>query len=43
MQLNIYYEAYDLPGTQSHASTSISGTADAADGGGESTFATPKS
>jgi hypothetical protein len=30
-QLNIYYEAYDLPGSQSHASTSISGAPDVAE------------
>jgi hypothetical protein len=36
-QLNVYYEAYDLPGSQSHASASISGAPDAADGGGEAT------
>jgi hypothetical protein len=42
-QLNVYYKAYDLPGSQSHALVSISGTADAADGGGEATSAAPKS
>jgi hypothetical protein len=42
-QLNIYYEAYDLPGSQSHASVSISGTADDADGGGEATSTAPQS
>jgi hypothetical protein len=42
-QLNVYYEAYDLPGSQSHASTSILETADDADGGGEATSAAPKS
>jgi hypothetical protein len=41
-QLNIYYEAYDLPGSPSHASAYVSAAADAADGG-ETTSATPKS
>jgi hypothetical protein len=35
MQLNIYYEAYDLPGSPSHASASVSAAVDAADGSGE--------
>jgi hypothetical protein len=38
-QLNVYYEAYDLPGSQSHASPSISGAADTADGGDGATSA----
>jgi hypothetical protein len=42
-QLNVYYEAYDLPGSQSHASASISGALDAADGSGEATSTAPKS
>jgi hypothetical protein len=42
-QLNVYYEAYDLPGSTSHASASVSAAADAADGGGEATSAAPKS
>jgi hypothetical protein len=42
-QLNVYYEAYNLPGSQSHASASISRAPDAADGGGEATSAAPKS
>jgi hypothetical protein len=42
-QLNIYYEAYDLPGSPSHALASVSTAADAADGGGETTSAAPKS
>jgi hypothetical protein len=42
MQLNIYYEAYDLPGSPSHASTSVSAAANAADGGGKTTSAAPK-
>jgi hypothetical protein len=42
-QLNIYYDAYDLPGSPSHASTSVSAAADGADGGGEATSATPES
>jgi hypothetical protein len=31
MQLNVYYKAYDLPWSQSHASASISGAPNAAD------------
>jgi hypothetical protein len=42
-QLNIYCEAYDLPGSPSHASASVSAAADAADGGGEATSSAPKS
>jgi hypothetical protein len=42
-QLNVYYEAYDLPGSQSHASASISRAPDVADGGDGATSATPKS
>jgi hypothetical protein len=43
MQLNVYYEAYDLPGSPSHASTSVSVAADGADGGREATSAAPES
>jgi hypothetical protein len=32
-QLDVYYKAYALPESPSHASTSISGVADAANGG----------
>jgi hypothetical protein len=32
-QLNIYYEAYDLPGSPSQASASVSATTAGADGG----------
>jgi hypothetical protein len=39
-QLNVYYEAYDLPGSPSQASASVSA---AADGGGDATSAAPKS
>jgi hypothetical protein len=42
-QLNIYYDAYDLPGSLSHASASISGAPDVADGGDGATSAAPKS
>jgi hypothetical protein len=42
-QLNVYYEAYDLPGSPSQASASVSAAADGADGGGDATSATPKS
>jgi hypothetical protein len=42
-QLNVYYEAYDLPGSPSHASASVSAAADGADGSGEATSAAPKS
>jgi hypothetical protein len=41
-RVKVYYEAYDLPGSPSHASASISTAADAADGGGETTSAAPK-
>jgi hypothetical protein len=43
MQLNVYYEAYDLPGSPSHVSASVSAAADGADGGGETTSAAPES
>jgi hypothetical protein len=39
-QLNVYYEAYDLPVSQSQASASVSA---AVDGGDETTSAAPKS
>jgi hypothetical protein len=39
MQLNVYYEAYDLPGSQSHMSASISGEPDATDGSDGATSA----
>jgi hypothetical protein len=39
MQLNVYYEAYDPPGSQSHTSMSISGAPDATDGGDGATSA----
>jgi hypothetical protein len=42
-QLNIYYEAYDLPGSLSQASASVSAAADGADGGDDTTSAAPKS
>jgi hypothetical protein len=42
-QLNVYYEAYDLPGSPSQASASVSAAADGADGGGDTTSAAPKS
>jgi hypothetical protein len=42
-QLNVYYEAYDLPGSPSQASASISAAADGADGGGDATSAAPES
>jgi hypothetical protein len=42
-QLNIYYEAYDLPGSPSHALASVSAAADAADGGGKTASTAPKS
>jgi hypothetical protein len=41
-QLNVYYEAYDLPGFPSQASASISAAADGADGGGDATSAAPE-
>jgi hypothetical protein len=42
-QLDVYYEAYAMPGSLSHASASISGAADAADGGDGATSVVPKS
>jgi hypothetical protein len=42
-QLNVYYEAYDLPRSPSQASASVSAAADGADGGDDTTSATPKS
>jgi hypothetical protein len=42
-QLNVYYEAYDLPGFPSQASASVSASADGADGGDDTTSAAPKS
>jgi hypothetical protein len=42
-QLNVYHEAYDLPGSPSQASASVSATANVADGGGDATSAGPKS
>jgi hypothetical protein len=41
--LNIYYEAYDLPGSPSQASASVSTAADGADGGEDVTSAVPPS
>jgi hypothetical protein len=42
-QLNVYYEAYDLPGSPSQASASVSGAAEGADGGDDTTSAAPPS
>jgi hypothetical protein len=42
-QLNIYYEAYDLPGSLSQASTSVSAATAGADGGDEVSSAIPAS
>jgi hypothetical protein len=42
-QLNVYYEAYDLPGSPSQASASVSVAAEGADGGDDTTFAAPPS
>jgi hypothetical protein len=42
-QLNVYYEAYGLPGSPSQASASISAAADGGDGGDDTTSAAPKS
>jgi hypothetical protein len=42
-QLNVYYEAYDLPGSPSQASASVSASADGADGSDDTTSAAPKS
>jgi hypothetical protein len=40
-QLNIYYEAYDLPGSPSQASTSVSAATAGADGGDEVSSGVP--
>jgi hypothetical protein len=42
-QLNIYYEAYDLPGSPSQASASVSAAAKGADGGDDVTSTVPPS
>jgi hypothetical protein len=42
-QLNIYYEAYDLPGSPSQASVSVSAAADGGDGSEGVTSAVPLS
>jgi hypothetical protein len=42
-QLDVYYEAYALPGSPSHASASISGAANAADGRDGATSTATKS
>jgi hypothetical protein len=42
-QLDVYYEAYALPGSLSHASASIFGAADAVNGGDGATSTTPES
>jgi hypothetical protein len=42
-QLNIYYEAYDLPGSPSQASSSVSVAAEGVDGGDDTTLAAPPS
>jgi hypothetical protein len=42
-QLNVYYEAYDLPGSPSQASASISAATAGADGGDEVSSAIPPS
>jgi hypothetical protein len=42
-QLNVYYKAYDLPGSPSQVSVSVSAAADGANGGGDATSAAPKS
>jgi hypothetical protein len=39
MQLSIYYEEYDLPGSPSQASASVSAATDNGDGGGDTTSA----
>jgi hypothetical protein len=43
MQLNVYYEAYDLPGSPSQGSASVSTVAAGADGGDDDTSAVPPS
>jgi hypothetical protein len=40
-QLNVYYEAYDLPGSPSQASSSVSTTTAGADGGDEVSSGVP--
>jgi hypothetical protein len=42
-QLNVYYEAYDLPGSPSQASASVSAATAGADGGDEVSSAIPPS
>jgi hypothetical protein len=42
-QLNIYYDAYDLPGSPSQGSASVSAAAAGADGGDDATSAVPPS
>jgi hypothetical protein len=42
-QLNIYYEAYDLPGSPSQASASVSAATADADGGDDVSSAIPPS
>jgi hypothetical protein len=42
-QLNVYYEAYDLPGSPSQASASVSAATEGADGGDDLTSAVPPS
>jgi hypothetical protein len=42
-QLNVYYEAYDLPGSPSHASASVSAATIGADGGDDATSDVPPS
>jgi hypothetical protein len=42
-QLNIYYEAYDLPGSPSQASASVSAAAKGTNGGDDTTSAAPPS
>jgi hypothetical protein len=41
-QLNVYYEAYDLPGSPSQALAFVSAAADGDDGGDNTTFVAPK-
>jgi hypothetical protein len=43
IQLKVYYEAYDLPGSPSQASVSVSAAAEGADGGDDITSAIPPS
>jgi hypothetical protein len=40
-QLNVYYEAYDLPGSPSQASVSVSAATAGVDGGDEVSFGVP--